>query len=479
MKVSLERDLIEGKERFDVFDKYTHEKIDSLPSMTTSDVDAAVGASLKSVPEIGELSTYRRREIIEDVASSIIRESKGLVETLVSESGMCLRDAEFEIKRSANILKMYASDALRLQGDALTLDADARGFKRHGYWFRVPAGVVGAISAFNNPLVLLAHKLGPAFAAGNPVLFKPASLTPLAAIRVSQMFIEAGIPKGALSVLTGSGKLLVPAIASNPSVRVITFTGGKETGEEIARVAGAKRLLMELGSNCPNIVCADADMDFAVKNLIGASYSYQGQNCLHGQRILVQDTIYEQFKEAFIEGTSKLRMGDPRSQSTDIGPMITESAAKRVEEWVKEANKMGAKLLLGGNRSKTSFFEPTLFEDVPLNARISCQEVYGPVSILIRFSNFREAIKISNDSDFGLQAGLFTHRMENALYAARTLQFGAVMVNESSDFRVDMMPFGGFKGSGLGREGAKNAIDAMTEIKCLVYNLNRLENDLV
>lgn len=475
-KASLAGDVVERQKKFDVFDKYTGEKLDSLPSQTPGDVESAVSTASRSAQEIGALSTYRRREILEDVADSIRRE-KNLIDTMVSETGMCLRDAEFEVKRVANILDMYASDALRLQGDAQTLDADARGSGRQSYWFRVPAGVVAAISAFNNPLVLLGHKLGPAFAAGNPVVFKPASLTPLASIRVSQMLIESGIPKGALNVLTGSGKLLVPAIASSPRVRVITFTGGKETGEAIARAAGAKRLLMELGSNCPNIVCADADLDFAVKTLISAAYSYQGQNCLHAQRILVQDAVYEQFKEAFIGKASRLKMGDPRSQSTDIGPMISEAAAARVEEWIKEAKEMGARLLLGSKRSN-SFVEPTLFENVPPLAKISCQEIFGPVSILIRFSNIKEAVRISNDSDYGLQSGIFTHRLENALYAARTLQFGTVMVNESSDFRVDMMPFGGFKGSGLGREGAGNAIDAMTEIKCVVYNLNRLEEGL-
>jgi glyceraldehyde-3-phosphate dehydrogenase (NADP+) len=234
---------------------------------------------------------------------------------------------------------------------------------------------------------------------------------------------------------------------------------------------------MELGSNCPNIVCSDADLDFASKNLVGAAYSFQGQNCLHAQRILVQDGVYEQFKNMFINLASKLKMGDPRSPSTDIGPMITESAAKRVEEWVKEAKRMGANILLGGNRS-AQYFEPTLLENVPPEAKVSCEEIFGPVSLLIRFSDLTEAVRVSNDTDYGLQAGIFTHRLDDAVYAMRTLRFGAIMINESSDFRVDMMPFGGFRDSGLGREGIRNAIEAMTEIRMSVFNLNALENTM-
>ncbi len=470
-------ELVEKEEKFDVFDKFNFEKLESLPSLTPSDADIAIAAALKATSEVAALSTYERREILEKVADLMLKEESKLANILVREAGMCIRDAGFEVRRASNILKMYATDALRMAGESQTFDADARGTGRHGYWFRVPVGVVGAVSAFNNPLVLFAHKMGPAFAAGNSVVFKPSSLTPLAAIRVCEMFLDAGIPKGALSVLTGSGRSLVPAIASNPAVRVISFTGGKDTGDAIAKAAGAKKMLMELGSNCPNIVCPVVDLDRVAKNLVGAAYSFQGQNCLHAQRILIHEDVYGEFKEKFIQKVSELKMGDPRSESSDMGPMISEDSAKRVEEWVKEARDRGGKLLFGGHRSG-SFFEPTLFEDVPSSAKISCQEVFGPVSILIKFANIKEACSISNDSDYGLQAGIFTHKMENVLYAIRTLQFGTIMVNESSDFRVDMMPFGGFKGSGLGREGARNAIEAMTEIKCVVYNMKELETNI-
>ena len=263
MKLLLAGALVKSEETFDVLDKYSGAKIESLPSMGSREVDLAVKAANNSLSEVGRLTAFRRREILEKVAALMVEKQNDLTNTLVSETGMTLHDAKFEVNRASNILKMYAADTFHIQGEALTLDADARGSGRHGYSFRVPVGIVGAISAFNNPLVLLAHKLGPAFAAGNAIIFKPASLTPLTALKVCQMFIDAGLPQEALSVLTGKGELLGPLLAGNSTVRVITFTGGKRAGAEVAKAAGVKRLLMELGSNCPNIVCPDADLDFA------------------------------------------------------------------------------------------------------------------------------------------------------------------------------------------------------------------------
>jgi len=470
LRVRIAGELVDRNETFDVFDKYSGKKIDHLPSMRPEDVALAVRAADHSIGELEKITAFQRRQILDNVADLMVKSRLDLTEMLISESGMCRKDAEFEVNRASNVLKMYAADVLHIQGESLMLDADARGSGRYGYSFRVPVGIVAAISAFNNPLVLLAHKLGPALAAGNAVVFKPASLTPLSALMVTEMFVQAGLPGDALNVLTGRGEVLGPALASAPEVRVITFTGGRETGEQIARAAGAKRLLMELGSNCPNIICSDADVDFSAKNLVGAAYSYQGQNCLHAQRILVQDEIYDQFRSLFLDYASSLKIGDPRSPSTDIGPMITETAARRIEDWVNEARERGAQVLIGGKRS-AQFFEPTLLENVPPDARVSCNEIYGPVSLLIRFSNMDEAVRISNDTDYGLQAAIFTHSLDNAIYAIRALRFGTVMVNESSDFRVDMMPFGGFKGSGLGREGIRNAIEAMTETKMCAFNL--------
>lgn len=469
MKVVIGGEAVDRKEKIQVSDKYTGKVIDTVPSMTQRDAGDAVDSASGAAGEVGRLTIYERRRILESVADAVDGRLGDLSSTLVSEAGMCLKDAEFEVKRAANILRMYAADALRVRGEWLSLDADARGPGRHGYYFRVPVGVVAAITAFNNPLALEAHKLGPAIAAGNPVVFKPASVTPLAALTMASLFAESGLPPGGVNALTGSGEALGPFLAADPRVRAVAFTGGWEAGEKLAKAAGPKRLLMELGSNCPNIVCSDADLDKAVPNLISAAYSYQGQNCLHAQRILVQDGAYAEFRERFIAAASKLRSGDPRLPSTDVGPMISEKAAARVEQWVSEAAEMGGEVTMGGHRSG-AFFEPTLMEGVPKEAKVSCEEIFGPVTVLSRFSKLSEAIEASNETDFGLQAGIFTRSLGDAFAAIRELRFGTVMVNESSDFRVDMMPFGGVKRSGIGREGAGSAIEALTDVRTVVFN---------
>jgi glyceraldehyde-3-phosphate dehydrogenase (NADP+) len=471
LKVPFAGKLVEREKSFSVCDKYSGTVIDSIPLMEPSDVQTAVATALRGLKDLNVLTGFERQHILLRTADSILERKQKLVDILVAETGMTFAQADFEVTRSSNILRLYAAEALHLQGEAPTLDADARGKGRHGYSFRVPAGVIAAISAFNNPLVLLSHKLGPSIVAGDAVVFKPASLTPLASLEVCMLLLDAGLPPNSLNVLTGSGETLGPVLAGNPDVRVITFTGGREVGEQIARVAGVKRLLMELGSNCPNIVCSDAHLGFAVPNLVDAAYSYQGQNCLHAQRILVQEGVYDEFRERFIDTAARLRMGDPKSASTDIGPMISESAAKRVEAWVNEAKDLGAKVLLGGTRSGV-MYKPTLLEEVPAKAKVMVDEIFGPVSCLIKFSNIQEAVKIANTTEYGLQAAIFTNKIDEALYSLRNLQFGTVMINESTDFRVDMMPFGGFKGSGIGREGVSHSIEAMSEIRMAVYNLS-------
>jgi glyceraldehyde-3-phosphate dehydrogenase (NADP+) len=471
LKVPLAGELAVSDDKFAVRDKYTGQVIDSLPAMTVRDVKSAVGAASSAMEDVSGLSGFDRRSILKQAANSLREHRSDFVKVLIAETGMTTKQADFEVLRASNIIEMYSEEIPYIGGEAIPLDADARGRGRHGYWFRVPVGVVAAISAFNNPLVLLAHKFGPTFASGNSIVFKPASLAPLAAVTACQLFLESGCPPKSINVLTGKGEILGPVLASDPRVRVISFTGGRDAGEQIARSAGTKRLLMELGSNCPNIVCEDADLELATKQLVDAAYSFQGQNCLHAQRLLIHESVYSQFKDMFLSVASELTMGDPRSPSTDIGPMISETAAKRVEVWVEEAKQAGARIVLGGKRSGV-FFEPTLLENVPFTTRITRDEVYGPVSLLYGFSNFRDAVKLANATDYGLQAAIFTGKLDNVLYSLKHLAFGTIMINQSTDFRVDMMPFGGFKGSGLGREGLRHAMESMTEIKMAVYKMS-------
>jgi glyceraldehyde-3-phosphate dehydrogenase (NADP+) len=470
LKVPLAGELVSGSKTFDVYDKYLGTKIDSVPSMEPRDADVAVNKAASALIDMSKLTALERQEVIVQVADHLLKEKSELTRLLVAETGAIVKDAEQEVERTARIFRLYATEIPHLHGESLSLDADFRGRNKQGYWFRVPIGVVAAITGFNTPLVLLAHKIAPALAAGDTLVAKPASLAPLSCVIMCRNFVNTKLPPGAVSVVTGSGNTLGPALVRNPRVRAVSFTGGRDTGEEIARNAGVKRLLMELGSNCPNIVCSDADLDLAAHSLVDAAYSFQGQNCLHAQRILVQDEVYEDFKERFLSLASKLKMGDPRLASTEIGPMISESAAKRVEEWVDEAKNLGARILLGGRRSG-AFYEPTLLERVPENAKVMVEEIFGPASCLISFPEIRKAVKIANTTEYGLEAAIFTKSLDTAQYAINNLAFGGIKLNESTDIRLDIMPFGGFGSSGIGREGLRHVIEDLTEVKMIVHNL--------
>jgi glyceraldehyde-3-phosphate dehydrogenase (NADP+) len=474
LKAPLAGDLTSKGKTFDVCDKYLGTKIDSVPSMNPREVDSAIHNAASALISMDRMTALDRQEMILHAADELLREKSEISKLLIAETGAIVKDAEGEVERTARIFRLYATEIPHLHGESLSLDADFRGKNKHGYWFRVPAGVVGAITGFNTPLVLLAHKIAPAIAAGDTVVAKPASLAPLACKRLCNILLSASLPAGSIGVVTGPGDVLGPVLVKNPLVRIVSFTGGRDAGEEIARNAGVKKLIMELGSNCPNIVCSDADLEFAARNLVDAAYSFQGQNCLHAQRILVQDEVYEDFKERFIRIASKLKMGDPRLESTDIGPMISETAAIRVEKWVEEAKTLHARILLGGTRSG-AFFEPTLLENAPENAAVMVQEVFGPVSCLVKFSTVREAVKIANTTEYGLEAAIFTNSLENASYAIKNLAFGGVKLNESTDIRLDLMPFGGFGSSGIGREGLRHVIEDMTEVKMVVQNLGNID----
>ena len=329
--------------------------------------------------------------------------------------------------------------------------------------------MVAAITPFNDPLNLVAHKLGPAVAAGNTVVLKPASLTPLSAMKLAETLQEAGLPSDYVRVLTGDGEKLGPQLVSSPYVRVVTFTGGVEAGAKITRLAGLKKIAMELGSNCPVIVMEDAPLDLTATCVVDAGFNCQGQNCIHAQRIFIHDSRYEELVSRLVEDTRKLKMGNPLDESTDVGPMITESQAIRVENWVNEAVQKGAKLLVGGQRKKAAYV-PTILADVPKDATIAAEEVFGPVMIISKFQRLEDAIRESNSTNYGLHAGIFTKSIDHALRAVYNLDFGTVLINDTSDFRVDFMPFGGMKYSGLGREGVRFAIEeTMTEIKTVIF----------
>ncbi len=341
---------------------------------------------------------------------------------------------------------------------------------RMGYFVREPIGIIGAITPFNDPLNLVAHKVGPALAAGNAIIVKPDSKTPLSALKLAEAIHEAGVPPGVLQVLPGPGYEIGDILVTDPRVRMISFTGGLNVGTEIAHKTGLKKIGMELGSNSPVIVMPDADLKLAIEANISGAFWAAGQNCLHVQRLLAHDDIYDEFSARFVAAAEAYNVGDKLDEKTDMGPLINETEAVRVEQMVNEALKQGATLLTGGERSG-AFYAPTVLADLPETCTLAREEIYGPVTILYRFNSLNEAIHRANDVNYGLQAGIFTQNLNTAFEASKRLHCGGVMVNDSTDYRIDAMPFGGVKGSGLGREGIRFALEEMTEPKVVCFNL--------
>jgi glyceraldehyde-3-phosphate dehydrogenase (NADP+) len=330
--------------------------------------------------------------------------------------------------------------------------------------------IIIAITPFNDPLNLVAHKIGPAIAGGNSVVLKPATVTPLSALKLAGIMLEAGLPPKVLSVITGHGNIIGDALVRDPRVRMISFTGGTEVGKRITQNAGIKKIGMELGSNSPVIVLEDCDLDKAVELSVSGSFWAAGQNCIGVQRIYIQKTVFNEFKEKFVAKTQQYKIGDKLKEETDMGPVISEPEAERIVLWVEEAVNEGASLLTGGKRQGT-LVEPTVLDETPNEAKLSCDEIFGPVVSLYQIENLKEGVKRSNSVNFGIQAAIFTQDVNNAFYAIQNLDAGGIIVNDSTDYRLDMMPFGGVKMSGLGREGIKFALQEMTEPKVVCFNL--------
>jgi glyceraldehyde-3-phosphate dehydrogenase (NADP+) len=361
-------------------------------------------------------------------------------------------------------MRLSAEECRRVGGETIAFDQYPGGDNRVGYWIPEPVGIVAALTPFNDPLNLVAHKVGPGLAAGNAVIVKPDSKTPLSALKLARAIHDAGMPAGVLQCITGPGNVIGDLLITDPRVRMVSFTGGIEAGKIIAGRAGLKKIGMELGSNSPVIIMPDADLGLALESTVSGAFWAAGQNCLHVQRLLLHRDIYDSFSARFVAAAEAYVVGDKLDEATDMGPLINEAAAQNVERLVNDACAAGAELRTGGKRNGT-FYEPTVLEDLPDDCELAGEEVYGPVTILYRFDRLDEAIRRSNEVDYGLHAAIFTSDIETALRAAEELECGGVMINESTDYRMDAMPFGGVKGSGLGREGIKFAIREMTEPK--------------
>ncbi len=365
---------------------------------------------------------------------------------------------------------LAADESRRITGEKLPFDIRPGSENRKGYYTRRPVGVVAAIMPFNDPMAVTAHKIGPAIAAGNSVVVKPDSSTPLSILRMAEDFMTAGLPPGRLNVVTGHGSEIGDAIVRDPRVRLVAFTGGVATGRQITKTAGIKKLLLELGANSPVIVMPDADLENACSAIIAGAFAQAGQNCLGVQRIFIHKEIYTSFSNMLVEATGRLKAGHSMDESVDVCQMIRLRDAERVDEWVNEAVAEGASILTGGSR-EGAVYEPTLLENVPSGAKLECDEIYGPVASLFEFEDLFDAVDRANAVDFGLHAAIFTESLRDAFYAVENLNVGAVIVNDSTDYRLDSMPFGGFRSSGVGREGIRFAVEAMTETRVACFNL--------
>ena len=453
----------------DVMDKFTHQVYQELNETGIDAARAMLDQALAGSRTMKAMPAHERAEILERTSASLSANARRLAETIAIEAGKPIKYSMKEARRAAVTMKFSGEEAKRIHGETIPFDAEPRGEGMVAYYVREPVGVVFAITPFNDPLNLVAHKLGPAIASGNSTILKPSLLTPLSAIELVALVESAGLPKGCAQVLLAPGESEpVRELLREDRIKVVSFTGGPDAAAEIVRQGGVKKYSMELGSNSPVILWRDADLDRAVPQVVDAAFESQGQNCIHAQRVLIHESIYDEAEDRILDAARQLKVGNPLSEDTDVGPMITEGEAKRVEDWVGEAAREGARILAGGGR-RGSVYPPTVLEGVDPKSRIAQQEIFGPVVILFRIADLDEAIELSNSVPYGLQAGVFTNDLAVAQKAVQRLEYGSVLINQTSDFRVDFMPFGGFKRSGLGREGIRFAIDAMTEIKLVVY----------
>lgn len=470
MRMLLNGEWVERPDAREVRDPQDGSVIDIVPEADGDDMRLAVGAALQAFESNDPVPAHRRIDVLRRAADGVLGRHEELARTISREGVKTIREARKEVTRCAETLRVSSEEARRVGGETVAFDQSPGAEKRLGWYTRVPVGVVGAITPFNDPLNLVAHKVGPAVAAGNAVIVKPHEETPLSALLLAEIFEDAGLAPGLLQVITGSGDVVGDALVTDDRVRTISFSGGRETGERILARAGLKKVAMELGSISPVIVMEDADLDLAVASTVSGAYWAAGQNCLHVQRLLVQADVYDEFAERFVAAAERYQVGDKQDEATDMGPLISELVARRVESWVQEALEAGARLLTGGVR-EGAFYAPTLLDRVPDECSVAAREVFGPVTALWPFATLEEAIARANAVDFGLQGAIFTTSLSTAFRGAAGLRCGGVMVNDSTDYRIDAMPFGGMKGSGLGREGVRFALEEMTEIKLVCFNL--------
>lgn len=453
-----------GDSQLAVRNKYSGEVIATISIAGADEVKAAIAAAVNAGETMAAMPAFRRAEILSRAAALIREEAEDLARTIAAEGGKALKYARIEVDRAHSVFTIAAEEAKRLHGETLPLDAVPAGEGYFGFWHRRPIGVIAAISPFNFPLNLVAHKIAPALAAGNTVVLKPASSTPLTACKLCRILEKAGLPGGALNLVIGGGGTVGEWLITDPRVDKITFTGSPAIGRSILRVAGIKKVTLELGNASPVVIAADADLEVAAKRCAMGAYYNSGQVCVSVQRIYCQKEIYEEFLAKFIAASSAMVVGDPLDERVDVGPMIDAQEVDRIDGWVREAVAAGARTVLGGRRDGSLYY-PTILTDVPAEMKIIQEEAFGPVASVVCCEDFDQALQQAGDSQFALQAGVFTRDIGRAFTAVKRLNFGGVIINDIPSFRTDNMPYGGNRQSGLGREGVRFAMEDMTTIQ--------------
>lgn len=449
----------------DVRNPYNNELIGKIACATEQDVVRAIETAQTVYTEkMKVMPAHERSRILRKASILLEEQAEDFAQTLVLEAGKPIIEARGEVARAVQVLLFASEGAKQLNGEHIVLDNAVGGERQFGFSKRVPIGVVAAITPFNFPLNMVLHKVAPAFAAGNTIVLKPAEKTPLSAVLLHQLLQQAGVPDGAFNIVHGPGADLVPTLVTHPFVKKVTFTGSGAVGWHIQNLAKGKKVTLELGSNAPNIVFDDANLENAVDAIVMGGFTFAGQACVSAQRIYVHENVYDVFIEKLIAKVRSLRMGDPCEESTQLGPMISLDAAKRAESWIDEAVSLGAVIRTGGKRNGT-MVEPTILDQVTDTMNVVCAEVFAPIVAVLPFSTDDEVISYANDSKYGLQAGVFTNNINRALKLADALETGGVWINEVSVRRYDHIPYGGIKESGIGKEGIQYSIEAMTDVK--------------
>lgn len=433
-------------------------------------VDRSLVAARSGAMAMASLTQYERSELLQRMRNLLERDAEEFARLVTLETGKTIREARSEVARGQQTLAASSDAARNLRGEIVPVEAAPNGKGRWAMTVREPLGVIAAITPFNFPLNLGLHKIGPALAAGNSVVHKPSENTPLSALRLARLAMEAGTPRGAYNVVTGPGEVTGRQIVADPRIDMITFTGSAEVGRQIRAAAGLRRTTLEMGSNSSVIVEPDCDLDELIPLCIKGGYTLAGQVCISVQNIYVHESIADDFIDRFVTGVRSLKIGHPLEEGTEISSLINVAAAERVERWIKRACARGGRLLTGGTRSG-ALVEPTVLIDVPLDDDVCCKEAFGPLVVLHRYSNLENAIDNVNASEYGLQAGICTRDIGKAFAVARKLRVGGVIVNDVPAFRVDLMPYGGIKMSGVGREGPSYAVEEMTELKLICWKI--------